>query len=49
MNSARKSERALSRHQMAMAKNVSHLKTKQAKQLQVHLLCESLKRTIRSK
>lgn len=35
--------------QMKMAENVSKLKTKQAKQQQVSLLCQSLIRTIRSK
>jgi hypothetical protein len=37
------------RQQMDMAKNVARLKTKAAKQQQVHLLCRSLVRTIGSK
>ena len=35
--------------QMAMARRVAKLKTKQAKRAQVHQLVESLKRTIRGK
>lgn len=37
------------RQQMDMAHNVARLKTKPAKQQQVHMLIESLKRTIRGK
>jgi len=36
-------------HQLEMARNVARLTTKNAKQRQVHMLCESLKRSIRSK
>lgn len=36
-------------HQMLMAHNVARLKTKPAKQQQVRMLVESLKRSIRSK
>jgi hypothetical protein len=49
VNAARRHTRATAAWQMAMAKNVGQLKTKEAKQLQAHLLCESLKRTIRGK
>jgi hypothetical protein len=41
--------RATAARQIAMAKNIGQLKTKQAKQMQAHLLCQSLKRTIRGK
>lgn len=36
-------------NQMDMAKNVARLTSKKAKQHQARLLCESLKRSIRSK
>jgi hypothetical protein len=36
-------------NQMDMAKNIARLTTKKAKQHQAHMLCESLKRSIRSK
>lgn len=46
MNEARQQSRAIANHQMAMAKNIAHLKNKAAKQEQVRKLCGSLKRTI---
>jgi hypothetical protein len=49
MSDARVPARAIADLQMAMARNIAHLKTKAAKQAQVHKLCESLKRTIRGK
>lgn len=47
MRAARETARAIADLQMAMARNIAHLKNKAAKQEQVHRLCESLKRTIR--
>lgn len=35
--------------QMDLARNVAHLKEKQSKRQQVHLLCKSLIRSIRGK
>jgi hypothetical protein len=49
MTEAREHARATAAHQMAMARNIAHLKTKQSKQAQVRRLCESLKQSIRSK
>jgi hypothetical protein len=42
-------DRETKARQMAMAKNVKKLKTKEAKRAQVHQLCESLKKAIRGK
>jgi hypothetical protein len=49
VNAARRRGNAAAAWQMAMAKNIGQLKTKEAKQMQAHMLCESLKRTIRGK
>jgi hypothetical protein len=46
MREARVPARAIADLQMAMARNIAHLKNKAAKQAQVHKLCESLKQLI---
>jgi len=44
-----KDDQAIKAHQMAMARNIATLATKRAQKHQAHLLCESLKQSIRAR